>query len=70
MVVLYLLSIFRESNTQIEQEVNGKPSEKSLRPSSGRKSPKQCRRDLKTPLFVIVLFTVVFGCVTDCNCNL
>ena len=28
------------------------------------------RRDLKTTLrvSVIVLFTIVFGCVTDCNC--
>jgi len=28
------------------------------------------RRDLKTALrvSVIVLFTIVFGCVTDCNC--
>jgi len=32
----------------------------------------QFRRDLKTALHVsvIVVFTVVFGCVTDYNCNL
>ena len=31
----------------------------------------QFRRHLKTALHVslIVLFTIVFGCVTDCNCN-
>ena len=44
-------------------------------PSSVRSAPSsllQFRRDLKTALHVsvIVLFTVVFSCVTDCNCNL
>ena len=43
-------------------------------PSSVRSAPSllQFRRDLKTALHVsvIVLFTIVFGCVTDCSCNL
>jgi len=43
-------------------------------PSSVRSAPSllQFRRDLKMALHVsvIVLFTIVFGCVTDCNCNL
>jgi len=43
-------------------------------PSSVRSAPSllQFRRDLKTALHVsvIVLFTIVFNCVTDCNCNL
>jgi len=43
-------------------------------PSSVRSAPSllQFRRVLKTALHVsvIVLFTIVFGCVTDCNCNL
>ena len=43
-------------------------------PSTVRSAPSllQFRRDLKTALHVsvIVLFTIVFGCVTDCNCNL
>ena len=42
--------------------------------SSVRSAPSllQFRRDLKTALHVsvIVLFTIVFSCVTDCNCNL
>ena len=42
-------------------------------PSSVRSAPSllQFRRDLKTALHVsvIVLFTVVSSCVTDCNCN-
>jgi len=43
-------------------------------PSSVRSAPSslQFRRDLKTALHVsvIVLFAIVFGCMTDCNCNL
>jgi len=43
-------------------------------PSFVRSAPSllQFRRDLKTALHVsvIVLFTIVSGCVTDCNCNL
>jgi len=43
-------------------------------PSSVRSAPSllHFRRDLKTELHVsvIVLFTIVFGCVTDYNCNL
>ena len=43
-------------------------------PSSVRSAPSllQFRRDLKTALHVsvIVLFTIVSSCVTDCNCNL
>jgi len=43
-------------------------------PSSVRSAPSllQFCRDLKTALHVsvIVLFAIVFGCVTDCNCNL
>ena len=42
--------------------------------SSVRSAPSllQFRRNLKTALHVsvIVLFTIVFSCVTDCNCNL
>ena len=43
-------------------------------PSSVRSAPSllQFPSDRKTALHVsvIVLFTIVFGCVTDCNCNL
>ena len=43
-------------------------------PSSVRSAPSllQFRRDFKTALHVsvIVLFTIVSSCVTDCNCNL